>query len=270
MPLVHRQISPRSRISLFHFIYDKVGATSPIGRCARVVREGGCPPRFGFRRVREREREREWSFCRNKTRLSNQARAGIDGPATIIAVMERAHLSAGRSGAQRQRFSPPPLSLWLFRGFHRGSSIFQSSFYRAPRSASISLIALKCTRNPRFFNCVCRPAAHRVAACAHVTRAANFASLSTTNNEPGIIRLSFCREVALQISRGMGWGEACLGTLAAFARLIYDTVPCRVHNDVYVSNFTFLPRCSFRSNNSRFLYTCTFYFLFNYLYLNGS
>lgn len=215
-----------------------------------------------------REREREWSFCRNKTRLSNQARAGIDGPATIIAVMERAHLSAGRSGAQRQRFSLPPLSLWLFRGFHRGSSIFQSSsssFYHEAR-----LIALKCTRNPRFFNCVCRPAAHRVAACAHVTRAANFASLSTTNNEPGIIRLSFCREVALQISRGMGWGEACLGTLAAFARLIYDTVPCRVHNDVYVSNFTFLPRCSFRSNNSRFLYTCTFYFLFNYLYLNGS
>lgn len=133
MPLVHRQISPRSRISLFHFIYDKVGATSPIGRCARVVREGGCPPRFGFRRVRERERE--WSFCRNKTRLSNQARAGIDGPATIIAVMERAHLSAGRSGAQRQRFSLPPLSLWLFRGFHRGSSIFQSSssFYHEAR-----------------------------------------------------------------------------------------------------------------------------------------
>lgn len=97
--------------------------------CARVgVRHGlvfdGC------------EREREWSFCRNKTRLSNQARAGIDGPATIIAVMERAHLSAGRSGAQRQRFSLPPLSLWLFRGFHRGSSIFQSSsssFYHEAR-----------------------------------------------------------------------------------------------------------------------------------------
>lgn len=49
---MHRQISPRSRISLFHFIYDKVGATSPIGRCAWVgVRHGlvfdGC----------ERERE---------------------------------------------------------------------------------------------------------------------------------------------------------------------------------------------------------------------
>lgn len=104
LPLVHRQISPRSRISLFHFIYDKVGATSPVCRladascwCVRVGRtgaggreEGGCPPRFGFRRG-----ERELSFCRNKTRLSNQARPGIDGPATIIAVMERAHLSAG-------------------------------------------------------------------------------------------------------------------------------------------------------------------------------
>lgn len=156
---MHRQISPRSRISLFHFIYDKVGATSPVCRladascwCVRVGRtgaggreEGGCPPRFGFRRG-----ERELSFCRNKTRLSNQARPGIDGPATIIAVMERAHLSAGRSGAHRQRF---PHCHWLFRGFllHRGSSIFGSS-YRAPQTASISLIALKCTRNPRLFS----------------------------------------------------------------------------------------------------------------------
>ena len=29
LPLVHRQISPRSRISRFRFIYDKVAAASP-------------------------------------------------------------------------------------------------------------------------------------------------------------------------------------------------------------------------------------------------
>lgn len=89
--------------------------------------------------------ERELSFCRNKTRLSNQARPGIDGPPTIIAVMERAHLSAGRSGAARERFS---YCHWLFRGFPSP----RRRYPRAPTPArSICLIALKYTTDSDFF-----------------------------------------------------------------------------------------------------------------------
>lgn len=206
LPLVHRQISPRSRISLFHFIYDKVGGAtvSPVcrsvrgrlvgwlvgGACVWATEEGGCPLRFGFRRG-GRERERVWVFAAIKRAYLIKPGPGIDGASNHY---RRYGTRASINGLKRAA----PKILPIVTGFLLRAMIPPNNIPSQSAVDKFDRVKMQ-SSSPRLFSPL---TVHRSSLMrAHLTRAANFASLSTTNNEPGILYVWASVARSLQISR---------------------------------------------------------------------
>lgn len=88
---------------------------------------------------------RELSFCRNKTRLSNQARAKLMGQQPLSPLWNARIYQRAEVALRAKDF---PIVTGFSGAFSSTSAIFHSPCSRAHRS--ISLIALKCTSRPRF------------------------------------------------------------------------------------------------------------------------